>query len=156
MNLPAKKTGTAQEIAGGAQTEQLENLLAMCKLIGDAIAADITALEKGRHGKLPSSEPEIERLCLLYGREVNALKTSGGIKNAPPRLVAKLKEAGTRLNMLLNRHELMVSAFREASEGLVKTVAQEVDRVRTEKAPYKANPAAQRSPGGAIVYNNVV
>ncbi len=147
-------------VAGGAaeatQTLRLEQLLTMSKRIGDAIAADIAALEHGAFGDLGTADPEIEKLCAHYGREITALKNAGGIKHAPPQLVARLRESGARLNKLLGRHEQLIKCMREASEGLVKAVAEEVEKARSDGAPYTANPQARRSPGGAIVYNKVI
>ena len=128
----------------------------MSNRIGNAIAADIAALEDGKFDTLASGDPEIEKLCLLYGREVTAMKASGGIKGAPPALLAALKESGARLNSLLKRHGLLVGAMRHASEGIVQAVAEEVEKTRAGKAPYGAKPEAPRGKPGAIVYNRVV
>lgn len=149
-NLPS---GGAAE---AAQTLRLEQLLVMSKRIGDAIAADIDALEHGTFGDLSTTDPEIERLCAHYGREVAALKNIGGIDHAPPLLIAKLRESGARLRKLLVRHEQLIKCMREASEGLVKAVAEEVEKTRSESVPYSATPQAKRSSGGAIVYNKII
>ena len=136
---------------------RMENLLAMSNRLCDAIAADIEALEQGDFGKLTSTDPEIGRLCALYGREVMALKNSGGVKNAPAELVAALKDSGGRLNKLLGQHESLVACMRQASEGLIKVVAEEVEKTRTRGAPYSALPKPKRqSSAGAMVYNKVV
>jgi hypothetical protein len=135
---------------------KLEQLLAMSNRIGNAIAADITALESGKFDTLASADPEIEKLCALYGREVTALKSSGGINHAPRPLVAALKESGARLNGLLKRHNLLVGAMRNAAEGIVQAVAEEVEKTRANAAPYAASPKAKRGTPGAIVYNRVV
>ena len=157
MNMPATKFATMNGVdADNAQTLRLEQLLIMSKRIGDAIAADIAALEEGTFGDLGTSDPEIEKLCAHYGREIMALKQSGGVRNASPPLVARLRESGARLKTLLMRHEHLIKCMREASEGLVKAVADEVEKTRSEGAPYTANPQARRSPGGAIVYNKII
>jgi hypothetical protein len=142
--------------ADKAKELKLEQLLALSNRIGNAIAADIAALEGGKFNELATADPEIERLCALYGREVVALKASGGIKGAPGALLAALKESGARLNSLLKRHGLLVGAMRNASEGIVHAVADEVEKTRTSKAPYGATPKAKRGSPGAIVYNRVV
>lgn len=88
----------------------------MSNRLCDAISADIAALEQGDFSKLSTADPEVGRLCALYGREVTALKTAGGIKNVPAQLVAALKESGARLNNLLAHHESLVACMRQASE----------------------------------------
>ena len=149
-------TNAAKLNAANPRDMRLENLLSMSTRIGDAIAADIDALENGALGGLKTPDPEIDRLCVIYGREVKALKADGGIRNAPAELVAKLKESGTRLNGLLARHERLVSCRRNVSEGLVKTVAEEVRKTRDSAAPYTPANKPKRGTGDAIVYSSVV
>jgi hypothetical protein len=143
-------------VPSDAKRRRLEQLLAMSTRLGDAIALDIAALEKGQFGDLQTADANIEQLCAIYGREVKALKADGGVKDAPAPLIAQLKESGARLNGLLARHERLVSAMRNAAEGLVQTVAQEVQKTRERAAPYAATPKPKRSSGDAIVYNKVV
>ena len=135
---------------------RLEQLLAMSTRIGDAIALDIAALEKGEFGDLKTADEDIEKLCAIYGREVKALKADGGVKDAPPQIVAQLKESGARLNGLLARHERLVSSMRNVAEGLVQAVAQEVQKTRERMAPYAPASKAKRGSGDAIVYNKIV
>ncbi|HEX3487238.1 MAG TPA: hypothetical protein VHT51_19435, partial [Micropepsaceae bacterium] len=70
------------------QRMRLEQLLTVSRRLIDTIEADIAALEKGSFGELKTTDPEIERLCAFYGREVRALKAEGGIKRAPAPLIA--------------------------------------------------------------------
>ena len=135
---------------------RLEQLLTVSCRLGDAIEADIAALEKGEFDGLATTDPEIERLCGFYAREVKALKAEGGIKQAPGPLLAAMREAGARLDVLLRKHERLVAAMRQAAEGLVKAVAEDVEKTRSGAAPYRATAPAKRSSSGAIVYNKVV
>ena len=135
---------------------RLEQLLTVSRRLGDAIEADIEALEKGEFGELKTTDPEIERLCSFYAREVKALKADGGVKDAPAPLLAAMREAGTRLDSLLRTHERLVAAMRQAAEGLVQAVAEDVEKSRSGSAPYRATPAPKRSSSGAIVYNKVI
>src|SRR5215470_5408470 len=83
---------------------RLEQLLSVSRRLGVAIEADIAALEKGEFGELKTTDPEIERLCSFYAREVKALKAEGGIKQAPAALLAAMREAGARLDVALRKH----------------------------------------------------
>jgi hypothetical protein len=149
-------TNAAKPVPVDSKTFRVERLLAMSTRIGDVIAADIGALEQGKFADLKTTDPEIDRLCAIYGREVKALKADGGIRGAPAEILAKLKESGTRLNGLLARHQRLVSCMRNASEGLVQAVAEEVQKTRERAAPYAPAAKSKRAPGDAIVYNNVV
>jgi hypothetical protein len=140
-----------------SQQLRLEQLLAASKRLCEAVAADIAALESGQFGELRTTDPEIERVAGFYGREVKALKEQGGVSSVPAPLVAALKESGERLNALLKRHERLVGCMRQAAEGLIQAVADEVEKAREQKAPYSATPKPKRpSSGGAIIYNKVV
>ncbi|MEA2824885.1 MAG: hypothetical protein QOF03_1367 [Alphaproteobacteria bacterium] len=151
---PIKNTdNTAKE----RQRLRLEQLLTVSRRLSAAIAADIEALERGAFGELKTTDPEIERLCAFYGREVKALKADGGIRQAPAQLVTALKESGAQLNGLLKIHERLVAAMRHAAEDLVQAVAEGVQKTRAGERPYTANPAPKRaSAAGAIVYNKVI
>jgi len=151
------KTAAKIDEVPAATQRRVEQLLVMSNRLCETIAADIAALEAGAFAELASTDPEIGRLCALYGREVTALKTSGGIKNVSPPLVAALKESGARLNALLGQHESLIACMRQASEGLIKTIADEVEKSRKRGAPYSAAPKPSRDiSGGAIVYNKVI
>jgi len=136
--------------------QRVEHVLTMSLRIGDAIALDIEALEKGKFAELKTTDPEIDRLCAIYAREVKALKADGGLKGAPANMVKQLRESGARLNGLLARHQRLVTVMRNASEGLVQAVAEEVLKIRETAAPYSGSPKPQRGSGNAILYNNLV
>ena len=150
-------TEASTDTADHATQRRMENLLAMSSRLCDAISTDIAALEKGDFGGIASTDPEIGRLCALYGREVLALKSAGNIKNMPAELVEALKDSGGRLSRLLGQHEALVACMRQASEGLIQAVAEEVEKSRKRAEPYSATPKPKRqSSAGAIVYNKVV
>lgn len=142
--------------AADAKTNRCEQLLAMSIRIGDAIEADIAALEQGKFGALKTADPDLDRLCAIYGREIKALKSDGGVQGVPASLVEKLRESGARLNGLLARHERLVGCMKNMSEGLVQAVAEEVQKTRERSAPYAASPKAKRPSAEAMVYNNIV
>ena len=70
------------------QRMRLEQLLTVSKRLIESISGDIAALERGAIAELKTTDPEIERLCAFYGREVRSLKTEGGIKGVPKNLIA--------------------------------------------------------------------
>jgi hypothetical protein len=144
--------------AAERQRLRLEQLLVVSRRLSEAIAADIAALERGAVNEMRTTDPEIERLCAFYGREVKSLRAEGGVTNAPTPLIAALKEAGAQLDALLKRHGLLVSCMREAAEGLVQAVAAGVEKSRAGAAPYTAISAPKRrsASAGAIVYNKII
>jgi len=99
MSLAALKH--PDNAAAERQKLRLEQLLMVSRRLSGVIAADIEALERGAFGELNTTDPEIERLCAYYGREVKALKAEGCINKAPAQLVAALRELLAQLNELL-------------------------------------------------------
>lgn len=139
------------------QRLRLEQLLTVSRRLIEAVSGDIAALERGAFGELKTTDPEIERLCAFYGREVRSLKAEGGLSGVPATLVTALKDAGRQLDGLLVRHANLLAAMREASEGLVQAVAEGVEQMRSASKPYGQTPAPKRAvSSGAIVYNKVV
>ena len=152
---PARTTPT--DVNAERQRLRLEQLLTVSKRLIEAISGDIAALERGAFLELKTTDPEIERLCGFYGREVRALKAEGGVKGVPAKLIAALKETGGQLDKLLVRHERLLAAMREASEGLVQAVAEGVEKLRSGARPYGQQPKPKRPlSSGAIVYNKVI
>jgi len=141
--------------AADPQALRLEHLLTLVRRLADAVAADIRALEKGAFDELVTTDPEISRVAALYAREVAALKAEGGIRTPGP-LTTALKEMGATLKQLLLRHEKLVACLREASEGLIQTVAEEIGKTRKRAAPYSAKPRQKTASGEPIVYDKVV
>lgn len=135
--------------------ERAENLLSLTTRLCGAVEADLAALEQGSYPPLALCDPVIEQMSAVYGREVVAARNAG-IKDAPQPLLRLLKDAGAKLKALLKRHERLISAMRSASEGMVKAVAEEVERTRLAAMPYSATPQAKRAAAGAIVYNRMV
>jgi hypothetical protein len=139
------------------QRLRLEQLLTVSKRLIEAVSGDIAALERGAFTELKTTDPEIEKLCAFYGREIRSLKAEGGIKGMPKTLIAALKEAGGLLDTLLVRHQRLLAAMREASEGLVQAVAEGVEQARSGSKPYGQQPQPKHATSsGAIVYNKVV
>jgi hypothetical protein len=155
MTAPANRDSNA--VTAERQRMRLEQLLTVSRRLTAAISEDIAALETGAFDELKTADPEIERLCAFYGREIRALKAEGGVKRAPAGLLAAMRESGAELDRLLRHHGHLVKAMREAAEGLVKAVAEGVEQSRAGGAPYTPVQKLKRaSSSGAIVYNKIV
>ena len=154
--IPAKVSQTDPQTE--RQRLRLEQLLTVSGRLIEAVSGDIAALERGAFTELKTTDPEIEKLCAFYGREVRSLKAEGGLKGVPHALITALKDAGRRLDDLLVRHTYLLAAMREASEGLVQAVAEGVEQKRNASKPYLQQPPPKRAAisSGAIVYNKVV
>jgi len=137
---------------------RIERIVAMAERLIAALSADIAALEQGRPREMKSLDPEIQKLTAAYGREAAALNKAA-IEAAPAEARARLVAATKRFQEVLSLHTRVLARIRNASEGLIKAVAEEVDRRISRARPY-APPsyAAKPRPAStaAMLYNAVV
>jgi hypothetical protein len=138
-----------------ADAEKIELLIAMAERLIQAIEADITALKAGRPQEMMTLDPEIQRLSVAYGREAGALDPSRA-KAAPVELRKRFAATTAKFKDVLTLHARLITRVRHASEGIVRAVAEEVERIRAPLTTYAPAASAWRPAKGAIVYNSVV
>lgn len=134
--------------------EKIEFLIAMAERLTMAFEADIAALKAGRPQEMKTLDPEIQRLSAIYGREAAALDRRQA-RTAPPELRKRLVSATGRFRDVLALRARLLTRLNRASEGIVKAVADEVERLRAPMRPY-APAARPRAAVGAMLYNSVV
>lgn len=134
--------------------ERAENLLSLTTRLIGAVESDIAALQSGKYPPMALADPVIEQMATVYTREVAAARNAG-VKNAPASMLRSLKDAAAKLKTVLKSHEHLVNAMRAASEGMVRSVAEEVDRMRSATMPYAAVPV-KRPSAASVVYNKVI
>ena len=134
---------------------RIERVITMAERLIEALKADIAALERGAPSQMRSTEPEIQQLSMLYGREAAGLNANA-VKAAPPQQRSKLFDVTKRIHEILALHARMVTRVKNASEGMIRAIAEEVDRRRLSARPYSAKPSYAPRPAAAMIYNNVV
>jgi hypothetical protein len=139
-----------------SQEQKLERLIQMAEKLMAALEADIAALQSGRTKSLNMVDPDIQRLSLVYAREMKGLDPAA-TRQTPQSLRHALRDATDRLRDLLSLNMRHLTRVRNASEGIIQAVARDVEKKRAALRPYTAPASAYRpqSPG-AIVYNSVV
>ena len=135
--------------------QKIELLIAMAERLIGALEADIAALKAGRPQEMRTIEPEIQRLSAMYGREAAGLDPAR-TKAAPNELRRKFFDTTARFREVLALHTRLLTSVRNASEGIVKAVAEEVERRRSSIRTYAPAAAHYRPQAGAIVYDNVI
>jgi hypothetical protein len=138
-----------------ADAEKIELLIAMAERLIQAIEADIAALKAGRPQEMHTLDPEIQRLSVAYGREAGSLDPSRA-KAAPVELRKRFVATTAKFKDVLTLHARLITRVRHASEGIVRAVAEEVERIRAPLTTYAPAAGAWRPAKGAIVYNSVV
>jgi hypothetical protein len=133
----------------------MERLVTMAERLIEAVEADIAALKTGKPQNMRTTDPEIQRLSAMYGREAQGLSADAA-KTAPAPLRARFAETTKRFREALMLHARMVTRVRNATEGLIKAVADEIDRRAAPTRTYNPRAAGYGKPAQAMVYNNVV
>ncbi|HWA91636.1 MAG TPA: hypothetical protein VG889_16475 [Rhizomicrobium sp.] len=136
-----------------AGAEKMERLVAMAERLIAALESDIVALKRGNPRGLRTLEPEMLKLSALYGREAAGLSADAA-KAAPADLRKRLAEATQKFRDLLGVQTRLLTRLRGASEGMIRAVAEEIERQRAPLRPYGA--MAPPRGGGAMLFNNVV
>lgn len=134
---------------------RLQRILSISERLAAAIDADIKALESGRPKEMKSIEPETQKLSVLYEKELAGFspKEAAGM---PAELHAKLVASAKRLNDCLERQQRLLKRMRTISEGMVRAVAEEMQRRQMRARPYARPTSAKARPTGAMIYNSVV
>jgi hypothetical protein len=136
-------------------SERVERLVKMAERLIEAIEADIVALKAGKPQQMRSIEPEMQRLSALYGREAQGF-TPASAKDVPTPLRKRFIDTTSRFRDLLNLHARMLTRVRNASEGMIRAIAEEVERQSAPSRTYTAKPATAARPAQAMIYNSVI
>ncbi len=131
--------------------ERAERVLALTQRLAEALLGDLAALDRGRPSEMRSILPEIQQLLSQYAREAAAVKNAA--KMLPSGTRAKLFGATTKLHDVLARHERRLTCLRNASEGMIRAIVDDVDHKKRVTRPYGPRPGV-RAPG-AMLYNGV-
>jgi hypothetical protein len=138
-----------------AEKARVDRLVILAERLIAALEADIAALKSGKPKDMRTQDPEIQRLTALYSREAAQL-TPAQAKLVPRDSVLRLTETTRRFRDSLARHTRILTRVRNASEGMIRAVAEEVERRRAPLRTYSPVQAPQRRPTSSMLYNNVV
>jgi hypothetical protein len=136
-------------------TPRIERLIAMAERLIAALESDIAQLKNGRTATLKTNEPEIQTLTALYGREAQGFDPRIA-QSAPPSLRQHFVAITAKFREVLLLHARMLARVKNASEGIIRAIATEVDRANAPMRPYGPRPDAKPKSSGAMVFNHVV
>jgi len=139
----------------GPQTQRIELLTRMAERLIEAIEGDLVALKAGKPQDMRTLDPEIQRLSATYGREAAGL-TADIVKTVPAPVRSHFSSVTKRFKELLELHARMIARVRNASEGMIKAVAEEVDRRAQPTRTYNPRAASYGKAPQAMVYNSVI
>jgi hypothetical protein len=133
---------------------RIERLIAMAERLITALEADITALKLGKPQAMKTGDPEVQRLSAQYSREAQNFDPAIA-KSAPAPLRTRFVEVTRKFRDVLLLHARAVARVKNASEGMIRAIAEEVDRLRAPMRTYGRSQTPARN-SGAMLYNKVV
>jgi len=136
-------------------TPRIERMIAMAERLIVALESDIAELTNGRTAALRTNDPEIQTLSALYGREAQGFDPRLA-QSAPPSLRQRFFAITAKFREVLQMHARMIARVKNASEGIVRAIAAEVDRANTPSRTYGPRLDAAPKSSGAMVFNKVV
>lgn len=134
---------------------RIERLISMAERLIVALESDIAALKEGRPQALLTADPEIQKLTALYGREAQGFDPRIA-QAAPPSLRQRFVAITARFREVLQLHARMLTRVKNASEGMVKAIAAEVERANAPTRTYGPRPGYTPQSSGAMVFNKVI
>ncbi|MBW8708704.1 MAG: hypothetical protein JF627_05475 [Alphaproteobacteria bacterium] len=135
-------------------TPRIERLIAMAERLISALEYDIAALKEGRT-ILATADPEIQKLTAIYGREAQGFDPRIA-QSAPAPLRQRFVAITAKFREVLQLHARMIARVKNASEGMIRAIAAEVERVNAPTRTYGPRPGYAPQSSGAMVFNKVV
>lgn len=135
-------------------TAHLRRLTDLTDRLTARLEAETDAFASRRPQDVTASLAETQELANLYRRESAQLKSNPGLLSAAP--VSErmgLIKATEAFEAVLAIHARTVEAARSISEGLVRTIAQEVAGARALGVGYGASGAAHSGDSRAVTLN---
>jgi len=136
-------------------TPRIERLIALAEKLVVALENDIAELKNGRTTALRTNDPEVQKLTALYTREAQGFDPRIA-QSAPPTLRQRFMAVTAKFREVLQMHARMIARVKNASEGIVRAIADEVERANAPTRTYGPKPGYKPQSSGAMLFNRVV
>ena len=136
-------------------TPRIERLIMLAERLIAALEGDIAVLKEGRTAELSTNDPEIQKLTAVYGREAQGFDPRIA-QSAPGPLRQRFIAITAKFREVLQMHARMIARVKNASEGMVRAIAAEVERANAPMRTYGPRPGYAPQSSGAMVFNKVV
>ena len=127
---------------------RIERLISLAERLITAMEADIAALKAGSPRRMRTIEPEMQRLSVIYGREAQGFDP-GIAQSAPPPLRKRFFAITAKFREVLQLHARMLTRVKNASEGMIRAIAEEVERANAPIAHLWPRPGYKPRSGRA-------
>ena len=134
---------------------RIERMISLAERLVAVLESDIAMLKSGNPAALASADPEVQKLTAQYGREAQNFDPRIA-EGAPPDMRTRFLSITAKFREVLQLHTRLLARVKNASEGMVKAIAEEVNRMNAPTRTYSARPGYQPQTSGAMVFNRVV
>ena len=134
---------------------RIERMIAMAERLIAALESDIAALTAGNVVSLKTADPEVQKLTAQYGREAQDFDLRIA-QAAPVTLRTRFLTITARFREVLQLHTRLLARVKNASEGMIRAIANEVDQMNAPTRVYGPHPGYRPQSSGAMVFNRVV
>jgi hypothetical protein len=123
--------------AGDRSCPEIEAMLALTERLTGLIADQARAFEQHRPQDAAAAMPEVAGLTNLYRDGSARLRTGpAALEAAAPELRQRLLRATEALEAVLDRQGRALAASKTVTEGIVKAIADEIARRRSQASGY--------------------
>jgi hypothetical protein len=135
-------------------TDRVSQLLTLTERLTERLRAELAIYEGGRTHEAATAQADTQALANLYRHESVRVKADPSlIAGAPQALKRKLIDATIAFDEVLERHARALEAAATLTEGLVRTIAEEVGRQRRPAAGYGPGATTLKSDTSAVTLN---
>jgi hypothetical protein len=134
---------------------RIERMIALAERLVAVLESDIAALKSGNPAALASADPAVQTLTVQYGREARNFDPRIA-QAAPLPLRTRFLAVTAKFREVLQLHTRLLARVKNASEGMVKAIAEEVNRMNQPTRTYGPRPGYGAQASGAMVFNRVV
>lgn len=135
---------------------RVRQLTALTRTLTQRLSSEMTAFQEGRPQDVAHGLAATQEMANVYRRDTAHVKANPALLAAAPLEDRRdLMEATEIFDGVLARHALAVEAARTISEGLVRTIAQEVTATRTPASAYASDGRAAQGDGRAVALNRM-
>jgi hypothetical protein len=135
--------------------DRIERLISLAERLVAVLESDIAALKSGNAAALRTNDPDVQKLTALYGREAQNFDIRIA-QAAPAPLRSRFLAITGKFREVLQLHARLLARVKNASEGMIKAIAEEVNRMNAPTRTYGPRPGYGAQASGAMVFNRVV
>lgn len=124
-------------LAAQSPTDRVEQLIILTERLTEIILREIGFLKDRRPSELKEFENEKTKLARIYSHEMQLInKQRGLIEGVKAELMKLLKSATAAFRNALAQHSAILTSARSITEGMVKSIAEQVAAKRNPVIAY--------------------